>query len=164
MNELILDDVYDVWFTSFWQTWPGYAILITSVVVTVFVLYSIVKVIARYRRGTRKDRALRHLAGLMKRVEHEEVPARFIYREITDTAKRFSEWRYHLPRGMTDAELVSSLKEYHTAQNPAPTLEDVISHAQSVKFGHVVASKQQILEDIAAVISFIKAVGNQIDT
>lgn len=159
MEELVLNEVYDVWYTSFFQTLPGYAILTILAFIVFSVGYLMVRALQIYRKGTSKDAALRSLQALSARVSQGPVELRKVYRELTDIMKSYSQWRYALPRGMTDYEVVSQLKEVGCQDDMRKEIERIISDAQAVKFGRLDAPKEQVLSDIAAVTAFIRVAG-----
>lgn len=161
MQDLILDDVYDVWFTSFWQTWPGYVILVLLVVGVLFGLYFAIKAIKKYRLGTSKDSALRRLSELCKHVELHNTDLRSVYQELTDITKSYCQWRFRMPRGMTDYELLNLLQHTDSSQDHQKEVERVVTDVQAVKFGPVEPSKKQVIKDLEAIIEFITEAGDR---
>jgi hypothetical protein len=161
MEELILPDVYDVWFTSFWQTLPGYGTLCILALGVFCLGYVIIRTIRIYRRGTSKDEALRKLRALAGRASKGHLELRKVYQELTDIVKSYAQWRYSLPRGMTDYELVSGLQEVGCQDAVRATIERIIIDAQAVKFGQLDAPKEQVLHDIALTTSFIEVAGER---
>lgn len=161
MEELVLQEVYDVWFTSFWQTLPGYGTL-CIIALSVFCLgYACMRAIRIYRRGTNKDEALRNLQALSGRVSKGHIELRKVYQELTDIVKSYAQWRYSLPRGMTDYELISGLQEAGCQDTMRANIERIVIDAQAVKFGQLDAPKEQVLHDIALTASFIEVAGER---
>jgi hypothetical protein len=159
MEELSLNEVYGVWYTSFWQTLPGYAIL-TIIALTVCCLtYLIVRAVNVYRRGTSKDEALCNLRILQDRVSKGQIDLRKVYQELTNIVKSYSQWRYAMPRGMTDYELIVWLNKVECQGALRGDIERIMSDAQAVKFGQFNAPKERILHDIAMTISYIEVAG-----
>lgn len=154
-NELILDDVYDVWFTSFWQTPIGYAILFLLVALGLLLLYGIITIVQR-RRATTKERSLRALQLLAAKVKKGNMETKKVYQELTSTLKLYSQWRYELPQGMTDYELMTVLESADCPKAQQHAMVRIITDAQTVKFGQVAALKSQIHDDIKTVICFVE--------
>ncbi len=161
MQELNLDDIYDVWYTSFWQTLPGYVILIILCMTIVIGVYLIVRLVNHYRIGTSKDKALRHLRELSKQITNKKVEVDKGYQMLTDVTKRYVQWRYSMPQGMTDYELIAWLEDADTSYGHKQNIERIIIDAQVIKFGRVVASKKHVLNDIETVASFIEYAGDR---
>ncbi len=161
MEELVLNEVYGVWPTSFWQTLPGYAIL-TILGISVPLLGVIIfKAIRAYQEGTSKDKALRSLAALSKKVQDGTSDMRMVYQELTDIIKGFAHWRYVIPYGTTDYELLSLLKQVDCTAQQRSGIERIMVDAQGVKFGKALAPKEQVLNDITTVVSFVEAAGDR---
>lgn len=161
MDEIVLNEVYDVWFTSFWQTLPGYAILIILGLIVFCLIYAITRAVQVYRRGTSKDAALRNLRSLSLRVSKGQVELRKVYQELTDIVKSYAQWRYTLPRGMTDYELITWLKDVGCVEEQRQHIERIVSDAQAVKFGRFDAPKEQVLTDISLATSFVEVAGER---
>ncbi len=161
MQEFVLDDVYDVWFTSFWQTLPGYAILSILALLIIFVGYLVARAVYIYRTGTSKDKALRSLRALSESVEKGQVELGKVYQELTDIVKSYAQWRYAMPRGMTDYELVTWLQDVGCAKDQRQEIERIITDAQAVKFGCLDAPKRQVLANIDIAASFIEVAGER---
>ncbi len=159
MQELVLDDVYDVWYTSFWQTSLGYAILIGLAVAAIIFAYVLTKIIIGYMQGTTKDRALRALNLLAERVKRNHVDSRKVYQELTDTIKSYTRWRYGIPRGVTDYELTALLADAGCEKEHQEHMQRIVADAQAVKFGRIDALRQQVQKDIADVVLFIQETG-----
>ena len=140
MEQLILDDVYDVYFTSFWQTWLGCAILILLVSVFLMMLYGLIRY---YRRGSRKDQVLKALRAL-----EGESDSKKVYRELIGVIKWYAQWRFGVPKGATDYELTQLLTD--------EKIQKIIIDAQAVKFGHAVVLKEVMQKDIVTSITFIE--------
>ncbi len=162
MEEITLNEVYGIWHTSFWQTLPGYAILSTLALIVFCLGYLIVRSVLRYRRGTTKDEALRNLRVLAGQVSKGQVELRKVYQELTDIVKSYAQWRYAMPQGMTDYELITWLKEVGCEDTLRKSIEHIIADAQAVKFGRFDAPKEQVLKDIAQTTSFIEVAGEPI--
>ena len=154
MQELVLDDVYDVWLTSFWQTPVGYAILAVSVMAIGLLFYALIRLIMRYRRGSTKDQVLRELRMLTK----ESNPKK-LYRELTVIIKRYAQWRFGFPRGMTDYEFTTLLAEL--GMDGQQENQRIISEAQVVKFGHGMVLKEVIQKHIADSIAFVEVTAKE---
>src|SRR5262245_61969268 len=110
LGELVLDDVYDVWLTSFWQTPLGYALIGLFILMALAFLYLLFRLI-QARRGTIKEQSLRALRTLAEKSKKGSIETKKVYQELTGTIKVYARWRYGLPRGMTDYELTSLLLE-----------------------------------------------------
>lgn len=161
MEELVLNEVYDVWYTSFWQTLPGYGILTILGISIPLLGYGIYRLVAAYRIGTSKDKALRCLKALAERVRNGTNDIRGVYQELTDILKGFAQWRYVIPQGTTDYELMSLLKKAGCSSIHCQGVERIMIDAQGVKFGQVLAPKGQVLKDIEAVAAFIEDAGDR---
>jgi hypothetical protein len=162
MQELVLNEVYDIWPTSFWQTLPGYAIL-AILGIGIFLLgYAIYKMVIAYQEGTSKDKALRSLKELSKKVQSSGTSdSRGVYQELTDIIKGFARWRYLIPLGTTDYELVDTLKEVGCTKEQCQGVERIMIDAQGVKFGQSLAPKDQVLKDIEVVTLFVEVAGER---
>lgn len=156
MQELVLDDVYDIIFTSFWQTIPGYGILIFLTVVLLSVLVGSYYLIVRYRQGTVKDQILVQLSRLVR--ECTEYNGVQTYQELTTLLKRYAHWRFDVSKGVTDYELVYDLA---VNQEQKELLKRVVSDAQAIKFGAKKSSVKQLVADIQAVRMFIEQCGDK---
>lgn len=152
-NALVLDEVYDVWFTPFWQTHLGYAILVGLGICLLLAFYGIMRFI-RARRESCNVRSIRRLHALAEKVKKGPIEARKVYQEMTDTIKTYTCWRYGLPRGITDYELTSLLAD--KVEGHQDMLGRIIADAQMAKFGRVETLKAQVQNDIDSVISFIE--------
>jgi len=161
MQELALNEVYEVWYTSFWQTLPGYAILTILGISIPLLGYLVFRMVRAYQEGTSKDRALRNLQSLTKKVQTGTGDMRGVYQELTDIIKGFAQWRYLLPHGTTDYELVSLLKEVGCTKSHRTGIERIMVDAQGVKFGGVMTPKEQVVKDITTVTSFIEVAGDR---
>ena len=154
-NELQLDDVYDVWLTPFWQTPVGYAILIGVALSGLLMVYAIVSAI-KARRGSTKERSLRALRALSEKVKKNQLDARRVYQELTGIIKSYAQWRYGLPRGMTDYELTTLLEAVNCDKKHQDEMRRIIADAQTVKFGRLEVLKSHVYNDIGVVISFVE--------
>ncbi len=154
-QELVLDDVYDVWFTPFWQTPVGYGILIVLVFALLALLYVIFKLLGA-RRGSTKEQSLRSLRALAEKYKKGSIETKKVYQELTGTIKLYTQWRYDLPRGMTDYELTALLANVDCEKKRQDDVRRIVTDAQMIKFGRVEALKSQVQHDIAAVVTFIE--------
>ncbi len=154
-QELVLDEVYGIWATPFWQTWVGCGILFLVTGVFAAVCYALYKSI-KARRGSTKEQSLRALHTLAEKAKKGTGETKKIYQELTGIIKSYAQWRYGLPRGMTDYELTTLLVDVGCEKAQQETVHRIIADAQMVKFGRVEALKSQIQQDISAVISFIE--------
>ena len=161
MEELKLEEVYDVVYTSFWQTLPGYGILIILGIFVGIAGYFIFQAVQNYRNGTDKDTALRILRSLAAKVEKGSLEHQKIYQELTTCIKRYAQWRYDIQRGVTDYELVSSLTRIPLQESQIKKIDRIISDSQAIKFGRHSASKEQLLTDIADAQEFITVAGDR---
>ena len=154
-QEIALDDVYDVWLTSFWQTPVGYAVLallLLTLLGSAYALYAWLQA----RRGSTKERSLRALKSLALKWKNNQVDAKKAYEELTRVVKSYAQWRFGMPRGMTDYEFTSLLAGVSCDKKHCENLEKIIADAQSVKFGQSDVLKSHVQQDIEAVISFIE--------
>lgn len=153
MQEIVLDEVYDVWFTSFWQTPVGYGILVLIVLLGIAVLTGMVYGIMLYKRGSTKDQALRSLRSLARSNQEEKK----VYGALTSVIKHYAQWRYGMPRGMTDYELTTLLVDYGCDLQQRKDMQRIFLQAQAVKFGHAQVLKETIQQDIVDSITFIES-------
>ena len=65
---------------------------------------------------------------------------------------------------MTDYELLRMLEDTDCPNQHKSDVERVLTDVQAVKFGPVEPSKKQVLKDIEAVIEFISAAGERVET
>ena len=161
MQQLNLEEVYDVWYTSFWQTLPGYAILVILGISIPLLGYVIYKLVRAYQEGTSKDRALRSLQSLARQVQTGTADMCSVYQELTAIIKGFAQWRYFVPQGTTDYELVILLKAVGCTQQHRKGIERIMIDAQGVKFGQVMTLKEQIIKDIGTVTTFVEVAGDR---
>ena len=161
MQELFLNEVYGVWYTSFWQTLPGYAILIMLGITIPLLGFVIYKMVRAYQEGTSKDKALRCLKALSSKVRTGTADMRGVYQELTDIIKGYAQWRYLIPSGTTDYELVSLLKNVGCSPQHCAGIERIMVDVQGVKFGRVMTPKEQVLKDITTVTSFVEVAGDR---
>ncbi len=159
MKEVLLDDVYDIWYTSFWQTWVGYAILLALLLGGILLLCGLIKTLYFQRWGSTKERALRRLKGLSKKVEHKSIASKKVYQELTDTMKSYAQSQYEMPHGMTDFEFTSWLAGVGCTKEHCNDITRIVSDAQAVKFGFARILKKQVQKDIKVLISFIEETG-----
>ena len=161
MDQLVLDEVYDIVDTSFWRTLPGYGVLFLGVILLGLASYGILRVVKNYWRGTSKDRALKNLRKLSAQVESGQSELKAVYQRLTMIAKGFTQWRYGMPRGATDYEFITYLNSTENPLKSRKEVERVFSEAQVVKFGQLEVPKEQVLRDIEAVRFYIEQSGNQ---
>jgi len=161
MEELQLEEVYDVAYTSFWQTLPGYAILIILGIFVGISGYFLFCLFQKYRKGTDKDTALKMLRSLHLKVEKGHREPQKVYQEMTSCIKKYTQWRYDIHQGVTDYELVNLLQKIHVHESQLKKIDRIISDAQAVKFGRHNALKEQLLNDIADAIDFITVSGDR---
>lgn len=154
-HALQLDDVYDVWLTPFWQTPVGYAILIGLALGGILLVYGLVAVL-KARRGSTKERSLRALRALSEKVKKNQLDAKKVYQELTGIIKSYAQWRYGLPRGMTDYELTTLLEGVNCDKKHQDEVRRIIADAQTAKFGRLEVLKSHVCNDIAAIISFVE--------
>jgi len=154
--ELVLDDVYGIWFTPFLQTPLGYAILILSILLGMLAAYACFRFF-RNRARTPKERALRALKSLEMQVKKGSVDPRKMYQSLTDIIKEYARWRYEMPRGMTDYELTVLLENTDSKTALYKDIMRILIDAQTIKFGKREALKATVQNDITNVISFIEA-------
>lgn len=153
-QELILDDIYDVWYTSFWQTPVGYGILflllcasVSMIIISIFWL--------RARRGSYKEQALRNLRQLYTKAQ-KGGESKKIYQELTRIIKVYTQCHYGLPRGLTDYELTAMLDSLGCDKQQQDDLRRIFMDAQMVKFGAAVTARVHLEKDIGSAISFIQ--------
>ena len=158
-EEMVLDDVYDVWLTPFWQTPLGYAILTLLAIGALALLYGLYKAI-KARRGSTKEQSLRSLRALAEKYKKGSIETKKVYQELTGTIKLYTRWRYGLPRGMTDYELTALLATVDCERPQQEEVKRIVTDAQTIKFGRVEALKSQVQHDIAMVVSFIEHTAN----
>ena len=161
MQELALNEVYGVWSTSFWQTLPGYAILTILGISIPLLGFAIYRMVRAYQEGTSKDKALRGLKVLADKVQTGTHDMRGVYHELTDIIKGFAQWRYLIPYGTTDYELVFLLEKVGCVMSHRAGIERILVDAQGAKFGHVLTPKRQVLDDITTVTSFVEVAGDR---
>jgi hypothetical protein len=161
MEELVLDEVYDIWPSSFWNTLPGYALITTAIIAAMLLVYGLIKLIHYYRQTSTKERALASLKKLGEKVQKGSVDAHKAYHELTNIIKGFTHWRYGLPRGMTDYELSFLLTQQTLDKGHQEIIERIVVDAQAVKFGKLDVLKQQIQKDISDSIAFVEIAGNK---
>ena len=161
MQELSLDEVYGVWYTSFWQTLPGYVIL-TIIGISIPLLgFAIYRMVRAYQEGTTKDKAIRLLKDLSSKVSQGTTDMRGVYQELTDIIKSYAQWRYLIPRGTTDYELVSLLESVGCSNEQCGRIERIMVDVQGVKFGRLLTLKDQVLKDITTVTLFVEEAGDR---
>ncbi|MBA3752159.1 hypothetical protein H0X06_05220 [Candidatus Dependentiae bacterium] len=154
--QVVLDDVYDVWLTPFWQTFAGKSVLVLFFISAILISYGVWRLIVYYRTRSAQDQALYALQSLKLKVEKSEPDPKKIYQSLTDIIKAYAQWRYGIPRGSSDYELMVALNAYENDLKVEEDLRRIMSQAQIVKFGLAVAQKAQMREDIDRIISFIK--------
>jgi hypothetical protein len=150
-----LDDVYDVWTTSFWQTFIGKITIVAGIVGAILLCYGIYKLIKKYRVQSTKERALQGLRMLKQRVEKADQDSKKVYQLLTEHIKTYTQWRFHLAKGLSDYELMSALSNHELSAHNQEELRRIMSQAQAIKFGLAVAQRAQMKHDIDTVISFI---------
>lgn len=154
-QEIILDEVYDVWYTSFWQTPLGYVILIVLALCGCLIGYALYRLIQRHR-GSNKEQALRQLKLLTEKVKKGQIDAKKAYQELTGVTKSYARWRFGLPNGLTDYELITLLAATDCTKEQLSKVKQVLEDAQSVKFGPVGIVQLQTEQDITAMSSFVE--------
>ena len=148
MQELLLDDVYDIVPTSFWQTPVGYGILIVTGILIIAIFAYIVILL---RKVSTADQAIKEL-----RILEKESDSKRLYTELTAVIKRYLGWRYGILPSVTDYELTLFLEEQGEKE-----MERIITDAQTVKFGYGVVLKDAMKKDIAHSIAFIEATAKE---
>lgn len=155
IQDLVLDDVYDIWYTSFWQTPLGYAILIFLALVLFLSAWGVYKLIENYRAST-KERTLRQLRALAEKVRQGRYQPKRVYQQLTDAVKSYITWHYSLPRGTTDSEVIIMLKSTTSTPERQEQVKKVFDDAQRIKFGPTEDLQTQAEADIASMISFVE--------
>jgi hypothetical protein len=158
MQEIVLDEVYGVRYTSFWNTFYGYMLIAAVILFTALIIAGAIFAVLRYRRESTAERTIRNLKRLAERLERGALDNRKIYQELTRLIKNYSQWQFQLPRGITDYELTTMLCQISSLEEErrAP-IERIISDAQAVKFGGIDLLKRQVQRDIADSIMFVKS-------
>ncbi|MBA2306799.1 DUF4381 family protein [Candidatus Dependentiae bacterium] len=149
-----LDDVYDVWVTSFWQTFAGKISIVAGIIVTALVCYGLFKLIKQYRKQSIKDRALKGLRALRQRVEKNNQDPKKVYQGLTTLIKMYAQGRFGLVPGLSDYELMTALSTKQGGKDEE-SLRRIMEQAQVIKFGLAAAQRTQMKEDIDTVINFI---------
>jgi hypothetical protein len=161
MQELQLEEVYGIRYTSFWRTPIGTASLIGTFLLALLLLYVLMRAIQIYRLGSKKDQALRMLRVLNQKLERNQLTTSRAYQELTTILKGYARWRYDMPRGVTDYELTTWLTHAGCEKGQCSGVERVMADAQAIKFGAATAPKKQAQEDVLLIISFVEAVGEK---
>ncbi len=150
-----LDDVYNVWITSFWQTFLGKISIIMSIVCTALLCYALFKLITYYRKQSTKDRVLNGLRTLKQKVEKNDQDPRKVYQGLTDSIKIYAQWRFGVAQGLSDYELMTALSAQKEDAKSEEELRRILGQAQVIKFGLAAAQRTQMKDDIDTVITFI---------
>ena len=150
-----LDDVYEVWTTSLWQTQVGKLLILASIMGALGLCYALFKLIKYYRIQSTKDRALYGLRALKQKIERTEEDPRHVYQRLTDIIKMYAQWRFGLAHGLSDYELMTALGSFQKDLKKEEGLQRIMGQAQVIKFGLAGAQRAQMKEDIETVIAFI---------
>lgn len=161
MQELQLEEVYGIWYTSFWRTPVGMASLIGLFLLALLLLYVLMKAIQVYRLGSTKDQALRMLRALNQKIERNQLTTTRAYQELTTILKGYARWRFEMPRGVTDYELTTWLAHAGCEKEQCSGVGRVMADAQAIKFGAATTLKKQAQEDVLLIISFVEAAGEK---
>lgn len=154
-TQLNLPEVYGVWPTSFWQTEIGYGILI---LVAVSVCIASVWVLKSYFSSKNKFPAplLKRLKVLSEKQLSSREQYHKAYEELTDILKYYMQSLYkEIPRGITDWELIEEIRKKGYNKTIQAHLNELVEHAQGVKFAHQTVLEKHIKSDIMHTISFI---------
>lgn len=153
-SELHLDDVYDIWYTSFWQTPLGYGILILLSLIACLIIFGIVWLIKRYKESP-KERSIRQLRALAEQAKKGK-PQKKIYQELTHIMKTYLQSMYDLPQGITDNEVLPLLVAQGYEKEHIHTVQNIFEAAQQIKFGVENESGTRVEQDIAVMRLFIE--------
>ncbi len=154
-TQLDLPEVYGIWTTSFWQTEVGYGILIF---IGVSILLGGLWILRRSMLSKNKFPAplLRRLKMLSEKKFSSREQYYQAYQELTDSLKCYMQGVYKgTPRGITDWELIEEVKKRGYDEATQRRLNELIEHAQGVKFAHQTVLEKHIKSDIMYTISFI---------
>lgn len=157
-----LDDVYDIWVTSFWETFAGKMSIVASIVGSIFVCYGLFKLIRYYRKQSTKDRVLHTLYLLKQKIEKSNQDPKKVYQGLTDSIKMYAQWRFGVAHGLSDYELMTVLSAQEKGVKSEEGLRRILGQAQAIKFGLAAAQRTQMKEDIDTVITFIKRTEKEI--
>lgn len=163
-QRLKLDEVYGLWYTSFWKTSIGYTIIIISaILVLFFLIWLIKKFVFAQKKLTYSDIARSKLNKLLSLKADNQHEYKEIYSALTNILKNYiqSNYRYIqgnyriIKQGITDMEMVEELNTAISDEKLSLIIKNIVEHAQAVKFAHQDIIKQQAQDDIVNALLFI---------
>lgn len=154
-KEIILDEVYDIIPTSFWQTWVGYLAIAGIALASLLFVFLIVKLILWYTQ-TPANKAKKQLLNLRKNLDKPYL-SKTVYTQLILILKQYITSRFQIKFvGLTDTEIIEQLKLADCPKNLIDQLKPVIDHAQVAKFGYSEIEKKSIEHDINGTLNFVE--------
>ncbi len=158
---LILDPVYGIWYTPWWQTSFGCAVLVLiGVSCLMLVVYGIKKWYTTYALRP-EVWAIKQLAQIRKNVTENRQSNEKAYVLVTAVLKGYLASRYSMPmQALTDTECLVLLEaQVHRsnehAKNAFELLVTIIRRAQQVKFAASQCLIEQTQDDITNAMLFV---------
>jgi hypothetical protein len=166
----VLEEVYDIWLTSFWQTDAFYAIL-GILGISGFILSFLLWFWLRRKAPTKRMLKARIISRLDKLLKKQNCSKQYgkddyksIYSELTYLLKEFFLLTVNnLSQGMTDSDMLDNISKM-AQPKVAQALQAVLQRAGRIKFasGHDESMNgKQVCEDINTVLSFVTSLQEQ---
>jgi hypothetical protein len=155
-SELILNEIYDIWYTPWWQISYGYGIILVLGLVGL-IFCGVCVYWFKKRSLTPQQKAIKELRALTLRAITDHKSIQQIYAEMTASLKKYIAARYRSSlHGSTDYECIILLKKLLGQDSLIVPIENLMRTAQEVKFARTMVLVKQIKEDIAGAMLFIE--------
>ena len=159
MNELGLYDIYPQWHVPFWHTTSFYIIIGTVLfgLMSLAVWHAYRKYKLKMMRSASWEIALVQIDYLQKNNYAKVDQGKEFYCALTSILKRYMHERYGFEaREKTDQEFLRYIEEQKFSTLFMQDLTAIFEGSTIIKFANASAAQQQIDQDVAAAISFIK--------
>ena len=153
-----LYDIYGMRHVPFWQTNLFLAGLIISLIVlTVVLVWSLVRVYKRIQQATAWAVALRRLNGLIISEKVSKEEGKQFYFALTRILKRYLSRRYKLYlQGKTDQEMVTLLDISEFPSELLPSVRTIITGCSCIKYADEQALHDQLVHDRDRAITIVQ--------
>ena len=161
----LLDDVYDIWYTPWWQMPLGYGtIIIVSSIIIILSAYRVKNWYNRFLLQPERQ-AIKQLSCLYKEISEKNKNAQVVYPVVTTVLKKYIAKRYQLTtQGATDSECIMILENISEQVNKNTYVDkeiielfsQLMNNAQKVKFGYYEISSKQVQDDITNALLFVE--------
>lgn len=157
MNQLNLDDVYGIWKTSFWQTLPGYAIILLIVILIFLVIGFLYKKIFLSKKNILPENLAKNELNILLNKNFDNYDnKKNAYLKLSQILRKYIQDKYNINKlGMTDLEFLSEIENIKYNLDLKSVVDNIVCNAQMVKFAHAEIYFVDIKKDIYNAIKFI---------